>query len=402
MNEDVIKVWKEQFGLEPVAYSIENLLEYIKNTPNPHKHRNEDLAAIKGSIKTSGYKVPPLLWKNPRTGLIEVVIGCGRILSAADEGYSVLPAHRDDSMTEGQVKALRLADNRAKDLSNTYDDDLIIQTLRELKCENIDYSYLRYNNYDPIIDANYAKDNGIISQSETNSHLVTPDQSSVNPENVDDESQDELISRYDIPDQLYPSSNDWGIPDLLTNNQPTGLPQPVNRWGTQARTKRVDGQTIHFYTDDYRFEGIWRDPSKIVNSGCIALAEPNFSTNDNMPRAFVLFNIYKKRWISRFCQDFGIKIWIDLAIAPRHRDLSLLGVPKGYRAYATYTYTRDYDFDWVYKDFEQAKQHAGVDVDGGLLFWIYGGDDEVERIARENKWSWTPAHQQAYFRNVKK
>lgn len=208
------------------------------------------------------------------------------------------------------------------------------------------------------------------------------------------------VPKEDVLDQIFPSSNEWDVPDLLLSQQPSGLAMPVNRWGAIARTKRVDGQTIHFYTDDYRFEGIWSDPTKIINSGCSAIAEPNFSTNDNMPRASILWLIYKKRWIARFCQDHGINVWVDLAIAPRHRDLALLGVPKGYRAYATYTYSKDYNPEWLWQDYEQAKAHAGVDVSEGLLFWVYGGNTEVEKLAKENGWLWTPAYTQAFHRNI--
>jgi len=204
----------------------------------------------------------------------------------------------------------------------------------------------------------------------------------------------------DVLDQLYPASNEWDVPDLLLSQQPTGLAMPVNRWGTIARTKRIEGQTLHFYTDDYKFSGLWSDPLKLVNSGCSAIAEPNFSTNDNMPRAAILWLIYKKRWIARFCQDHGIRVWADLAIAPRHRDLALLGVPTGYRAYSTYCYTRDYDQEWIWQDYEQAKAHAGMDLAEGLLFWVYGGNTEVEKLAKENGWLWTPAYTQVFHKNI--
>ena len=93
-------------------------------------------------------------------------------------------------------------------------------------------------------------------------------------------------------------------------------------------------------------------------------------------------------------------MWVDLAIAPRHRDLALMGVPRGYRCYATYTYTRDYDIEWLYQDYDQALKHSGLN-ESDILFWVYGGNDDVQKICRERGWLWSAAHQQAYHHNLR-
>lgn len=202
------------------------------------------------------------------------------------------------------------------------------------------------------------------------------------------------LSKDDVGDWIFPSSNEFGIPDLLPSMQPRGLELPVNRWGATARKCRIENCTYHFYTDDYRFEGLWRDPTGPINAGARACVEPNFSTNGEMPRAVALWYVYAKRWLAKFWQTHGIEIWVDLAMTERYRDIALLGVPHEYKAYATYTYTKGYDDDWLYKQHEMAVKHSGDDI----MLWVYGGEEHTEQLCRENGWLWTPAHQQSYLR----
>lgn len=207
----------------------------------------------------------------------------------------------------------------------------------------------------------------------------------------------EILTKKDVGDWIFPSSNYYGIPDLLPSLQPRGLELPVNRIGAKARKARVEGQTLHGYTDDYRINGLWKDPSWLINSGCRALVEPNFSTNGEVPKTIALSYVYAKRWISRWAQSYGIEIWVDLAMNERHCDIALLGVPQGWRAYATYTYTTGYDDERLFKQHDLAVKHAGTEE---ILFWVYGGEDRIQELCQEHGWLWTPAHQQAYLRNV--
>jgi hypothetical protein len=219
------------------------------------------------------------------------------------------------------------------------------------------------------------------------------------------------LSIKDVGDWIWPSSNSEGIPDLLLSPQPRGLRLPVNRWGAKARKERVEESTYQFFSDDYRFEGLWRDPTPIINSGCRAVVEPNFSTNGEMPRAVAKWFIYAKRWLARYWQSYDIEIWVDLAVNEWHSDIALLGVPKwhydangdfqpGYRAYATYTYITGYDDERLFRQYDQAVKNAGVTTSEGLLFWVYGGEEHIQELCQEQGWLWTPAHQQAYLRNV--
>jgi hypothetical protein len=205
----------------------------------------------------------------------------------------------------------------------------------------------------------------------------------------------ERLKAEDVGDWIWPSDNDFAIPLLLKDVQPRGLELPTNRWGARARRDRVEGGTFHFWTDDYRFEALWKNPAQVVNSGCNAVAETNFSTNDEMPLAVFLWHLYRKRWLSRYWQSYGIEIWADLAVAPRYRQYALLGIPKGWNAYATYSFG-SHGMETVEAEAAFAEDHAG----GDPLIWVVCGEESDLEVCRDHGWIGTPAHQQAYLRNV--
>lgn len=204
------------------------------------------------------------------------------------------------------------------------------------------------------------------------------------------------IAKGDVGDWIWPSDNDYSIPLLLKDVQPRGLELPTNLWGAKARKNRVDGCTYHFYSDDYRFKTLWDDPTPIVNSGCNAVAETNFSTNDEMPFAVFLWHQYRKRWLSRYWQSYGIEIWADIAVAERFHEYSMLGLPKGWNAYASYAFGDYHTIDMVRKEVELAKKHAGKDP----LVWVVCGTEKDLKICADEGWIGTLAHQQAFFKNV--
>lgn len=185
-------------------------------------------------------------------------------------------------------------------------------------------------------------------------------------------------------DMVFPSDNEWGIPTLLPQAALAGLPMPCERWGRYARGS-FNGGTLHFYTDDARFETIWETPEKIVMSQCKAILEPNVSTGSMTPRAFVLWGIYRKRWISRWVQQYGVAVFVDLNVEPEFRELNLLGVPRGWTHYATRGY--DTRFELLDADYRTACEHA----DGKpVVFVVVGGGKATHAKCREAGWVHVP------------
>lgn len=190
------------------------------------------------------------------------------------------------------------------------------------------------------------------------------------------------VGVHDVPDALWATDNEWGVPLLDTHWQANALDLPVAGWGSIARKTRLKG-TWHFYTDDNRFEPLWADPSPIVNTACVNVIEPNFSVYDQMPRAVALWGTYRKRWLARWWQSFGIRVFVDLNVSEEHADLNWLGVPDGWRAYATRGYSSR--LDATEREYAAACEHAGTD---DVLFVVVGGGKAVKARCQERGWTW--------------
>ena len=96
----------------------------------------------------------------------------------------------------------------------------------------------------------------------------------------------------ETPDCLFPSSNEYGIPDLMPSMQGDFFDYPLS-YGSVARQGDYRGHTILFYVDDYRFNSLgnavehgshfqklWERPDYVWKSGAPSFVEANFSTSD--------------------------------------------------------------------------------------------------------------------------
>lgn len=200
----------------------------------------------------------------------------------------------------------------------------------------------------------------------------------------DEESSETYLNQEDVPDILWPSDNDFGVPTLDINKQVKLLEAPVRMWGDAARASKMYG-TYLFYIEDYKFASLWADPMPVVDSRCKAAGEINYSTADELPRALVLYNVYKKRWLARFWQSKGVDIIVDVNVQDHFQDDNLLGVPHGWRAYCTRGYNA-----WkggLELQYEKCKERAGTD---DILFVVYGGGREVQEMAQRYNWVFIP------------
>ena len=77
--------------------------------------------------------------------------------------------------------------------------------------------------------------------------------------------------------------------------------------------------TVHFFLDDYRFESIYNNPEKKIETlkKFNAVLSPDFSMFVEMPIALQLFSTFKNRWVGAYLQEQGITViptvrWGDL------------------------------------------------------------------------------------------
>jgi len=184
-----------------------------------------------------------------------------------------------------------------------------------------------------------------------------------------------------VPDSLWPTDNEWGIPLLSVERQADAFDVPIETWGAKARSKRAG--TYHFYTEDSRFATLWQRPDMLVRAGCVNAVEPNFSVYDQVPRAVALWATFRKRWLARYWQSQGIRIFVDLNVARPYDDLNLLGVPKGWRSYATRGY--ESRLHMTEEELAIARAHAGTE---SVLFMVYGGSAKVRDWCNANGAVW--------------
>jgi len=145
--------------------------------------------------------------------------------------------------------------------------------------------------------------------------------------------------------------------------------------------------TWHFYIDDYRFENLWKRPNKVVNSGCVAAIEPNFSIYQQTPAAMSIWQVYRKRWIARYWQSKGIKIFADMNVNHSYMNINTMGIPDGWTAFAT----RGYNDRWkdTIREYYIAGEIAGDNVNK-IIFIVYGGGKIVRQLCGDNGYIWIP------------
>lgn len=184
--------------------------------------------------------------------------------------------------------------------------------------------------------------------------------------------------KYPVPDALFPTDgNIYGIPSLRSDYQAEFTEAPVRGWGNVARKDRMRG-TWHFYVDDEKFNAVWKKPDTLLKTAAAGTVEVNFSTDDQMPLAIVLYRIYQKRWLARYWQEYGLRIWVDLNVAHQVQDYNLIGVPKGWMSYATYG--QDTRLDDLEDHYTRAYALAGQRP----RFLVYGGSNGTAEWCAEH------------------
>ena len=113
--------------LNIVYRQIKDLKPYKKNAK---KHNKEQVEQISNSIKEFGFTQPVIVDKNN-----EVVAGHGRILGAKKAGLKSVPTVCLEDLTEEQIKAYRLVDNKLNE--SEWDYSLLDEELENLT-EDID------------------------------------------------------------------------------------------------------------------------------------------------------------------------------------------------------------------------------------------------------------------------
>jgi hypothetical protein len=185
-----------------------------------------------------------------------------------------------------------------------------------------------------------------------------------------------------------PPREEWPwIPTLDLGMQAEQLEVPVKAWGSQGRELPNEG-SYHFYVCDNQFNALWKKPDQLVRSGCKVATEVNYSTWDDSPKMGVLWTIYRKRILAAYWQMCGVRILVDLNLNPEHSELALVGVPRGWRAYANRFHSQMHHSQ-LEREHAMAAEHAGT---SDILYVVFGGGKRARRICDARGWIHVPDH----------
>ena len=272
--------------LEIKYININDIIPYEKN---PRK--NEDaIPYVMESIKNFGFKNPIILDKNN-------VIVCGhtRLESAKRLNMQEVPCLYADDLTDEQIKAFRLAENKVSEYAK-WDKDLLDLELEDLEINMEDFGF------DLDIEEDLFKENERHRTNDTyNLNLV----------------------------DIENSTNDfWQMPIIENNNF---IPSDLMGFN-YAKSSKNKNTGIHFYLDDYQFERLWNKPEDYIEvlSEYECILSPDFSLYLDMPMPMKIWNIYRSRQIGQYYQSMGIKVIPTLSWGEEETyKFAFKGIPKG-------------------------------------------------------------------------
>lgn len=130
----------------------------------------------------------------------------------------------------------------------------------------------------------------------------------------------ELEGQYDFPTVKGLKVKDDFEPELVEFHEAYRV----------ANTRRKS-KIVHFFLPDYLFERTWSRVASTTEflSTFKAVLMPDFSRYTDMPLAMQIWNCYRKMWVSKYWQDYGLKViptagWSD----ERSYEFCFDGMPK--------------------------------------------------------------------------
>ena len=144
--------------------NIVSIKPYAKNAK---KHPDDQVRKVADSIREFGFNQPIVVDRNS-----EIIVGHGRYLAAKYLGLDKVPVILRDDLSDEQVKAYRLADNKLNE--SGWDMQLAIPELKELELKGFDisltgFSPLELKMFEPV------KDQGRLDEQKGKAVITCPD-----------------------------------------------------------------------------------------------------------------------------------------------------------------------------------------------------------------------------------
>lgn len=281
---------------------IENIsIDKIKPYKNNPRYNDDAVEAVKASIQEFGFKVPIVIDKNN-----VIVTGHTRYKASKALGLQSIPCIRANDLTDEQVKAFRIADNKVSELA-TWDFSKL-----DIELENIDIDMGVFG-----FNVEEFKDEEIEDIDDIDNGYYGDERERTNKGyNLDLIDYDELTNDF------------WQMPIIKNDNF---IPTDLIGFN-YAKTSDDKSVGIHFYVDDYQFERIWNAPEKYTDilSEYDCILSPDFSLYMDMPMPMKIWNVYRSRQIGNYYQSKGLRVIPTISWAEAETfEFCFKGIPKG-------------------------------------------------------------------------
>lgn len=325
-----------------IEKKIKDIVPYAQNPRN-----NDDAVKfVANSIREFGFKVPVVLDRNN-----VIVAGHTRIKAAQLLQLDKVPCVIADDLTDEQVKAFRLADNKVSEAA-TWDVAMLAKELDELA--DLDFDMKEFN-FDVDLDSIVA------SATENNSE-----------EEVKVNERERTMEAYNLYD--FDATRAQGFYQMPIITKTKFVPDELIGFNYMLTTEPRQGLGVHFYIDDYQFERVWNNPAEYIPrlSKFDCVLTPDFSLYTEMPMAMKIWNVYRSRLIGQMLQDEGATVIPTLSwCEPDTFEFCFEGIePGGVVSVSTIGVKRDKEAYQLWK----GGMDEAVDVLHPSCVVCYGGD----------------------------
>ena len=253
----------------------------LKPYENNPRQNGEAVDSVAASIKEFGFRQPIVVDKD-----MVVIVGHTRLKAAKKLKLKKVPVLVADDLSEEQVNAYRLADNKTNELAE-WDMDRLSEEL------------------DKIFDINmedFGFDLSLDEEDDDDEEYVVED-------DRDPSMQHNVFENQDL--MQFPITNYYGIPELMPT-QTTG--DKFLRFMDWKEVDDPENYIAHFYYDDYKFMSAWREPEKYLERlrQFKAVVCPDFSSYTDFPIVLQILGAYRRNWCGAYWQMMGIDVIPDV------------------------------------------------------------------------------------------
>lgn len=251
---------------------ISDIIPYERNA----RHNEKAIPVVAESIKEFGLRGTIGL-ESPDNPVI--VFGHTRVEACKSLGWDEIPDEKIefcDDLTEEQVRAFRLADNRTGEVA-TWNKALLKSEVRALGMADFDMSRFNFDFKGKALPYGAER-------------LKTDDAYNLRMVNAS------------CCDRRF------GMPILSASD---ARPEGLLAFNYAKTAKGADhSRFLHFFIDDYQFERLWSSPERYLPlvKGFAGALSPDFSCYMDMPLPMQRWNEYRRRALANYWQRNGIEV----------------------------------------------------------------------------------------------